>query len=681
MLEEPADDAHDPYVVRQTLDSGAQTARIADHEVHLHSGARGLVERPRDVDVLQGVQLHLNQAVAVLLLSADLTLDLRQDRRFHDLRSGQDLPVVSAWLVPGRQVIEQLGQVAPDVGIRCQEAHVGVQASRALVVVASADVRVASQTVVVLPHHQDRLAVRLESDDSIRDVDARCAEAVRPPDVRGLVEPGLQLHHGGYLLAVAGRVYQVIHGLRVCGCPVHGHLDGPDLGIETGLAQESLHRRREGLVGVVQEQGAGLTDRVEDGSVLEYLWVIHRVMRKVAQLGLVDVDADDLPQVLHTQHPLHLEHVRLLVQAQLRREHSAVHGIHVRGHFQSHDRGELPLPQLRLDHRQQIVRLVLFQLGVRVPGHTKQLGGVDLHPWEQKVQVRCHHLLERHEDVSIRELKEARRTRADRRLHAGQRGEHVARQPQRDEQVQRQVRDERERVRGVRRLRRHQWVDVVHVLRAEPIAIFLLQVVVVGNHDVVLGESRDDVEERHAFPGLEVMDDRVALVDLRLWASAVHAETDDPCPYLLLESPNPLHEELVEVRADDRHEFQPLEQWHPFVLGFRQDPVVEVEPRELAVQVQIGILKVERSVRAGHRDGNGVRACGSRIGSRLRHLVTDIRLRQDATEWGSLRCVDVEIHHRKLDSLFLRRGRLRRRLAPRQRRPQVIRKADALRPF
>ena len=53
-----------------------------------------------------------------------------------------------------------------------QQAEVGVDARRAGVVVAGADVRVAAQAVVVLAHHQDHLAVRLQPDHAVGDVDA-----------------------------------------------------------------------------------------------------------------------------------------------------------------------------------------------------------------------------------------------------------------------------------------------------------------------------------------------------------------------------------------------------------------------------------------------------------------------------------------------------------------------------
>ena len=45
------------------------------------------------------------------------------------------------------------------------------------------------------------------------------------------------------------------------------------------------------------------------------------------------------------------------------------------------------------------------------------------------------------------------------------------------------------------------------------------------------------------------------------------------------------HEELVEVGRDDREELDPLEQRVTLVLGLQQDPLVELQPAQLAVDV------------------------------------------------------------------------------------------------
>ena len=61
-----------------------------------------------------------------------------------------------------------------------------------------------------------------------------------------------------------------------------------------------------------------------------------------------------------------------------------------------------------------------------------------------------------------------------------------------------------------------------------------------------------------------------------------------------------LHEELVQVRGEDRQELEPLEQRHALVDGFRQDPAVEFEPAE--VPVEPGLLQHPRAQLRVHFD-------------------------------------------------------------------------------
>ncbi len=72
-------------------------------------------------------------------------------------------------------------------------------------------------------------------------------------------------------------------------------------------------------------------------------------------------------------------------------------------------------------------------------------------------------------------------------------------------------------------------------------------------------------------------------------AGVLHAGVD-----LVAQAGDAHHVELVEVRRVDRAELDALEQRHALVLGELQHAVVEVEPRELAVDVQRGLLQVAR---------------------------------------------------------------------------------------
>ncbi len=51
---------------------------------------------------------------------------------------------------------------------------------------------------------------------------------------------------------------------------------------------------------------------------------------------------------------------------------------------------------------------------------------------------------------------------------------------------------------------------------------------------------------------------------------------------------DPLHEELVQVRRENRQELQPLEQRSALVQSLRQHAVVEIQPAHIAVDPNLG---------------------------------------------------------------------------------------------
>ncbi len=179
-------------------------------------------------------------------------------------RDDQLVPVVGL-RVAGQQVEERAGVLA-EVGTAGEEAQVGVVPRGRRVVVAGAQVDVPADAVVVAAHHQRRLAVGLEADDAVDDVDARLLEHAGLVDVVFLVEPGLELDQGGHLLAVLGGTRQGGDDRVGLGRAVEGHLDGQDLGIFRGLLDE-LHDRAERLVRMV-DQDVLVADGGEDALAL-----------------------------------------------------------------------------------------------------------------------------------------------------------------------------------------------------------------------------------------------------------------------------------------------------------------------------------------------------------------------------------------------------------------------------
>src|SRR5271156_1666596 len=119
-------------------------------------------------------------------------------------------------------------------------------------VVAGADMRVAPQPVVVLADDENHLAVSLKSHDAVGYVNSEFLEPGSKLDVRGFVEARLQLDNHRHLLAVARRV-----------------------------AQEPLHRRRERLVRMQQQERTGIAKDVEDAAPDSQTRMIDGMMRRI----------------------------------------------------------------------------------------------------------------------------------------------------------------------------------------------------------------------------------------------------------------------------------------------------------------------------------------------------------------------------------------------------------------
>jgi hypothetical protein len=90
-----------------------------------------------------------------------------------------------------RELVEQAREVLADLVVGGEQTQVFVDAARLGVVVARADVAVVRQPALLLADDEGELAVRLEADEAVDDVDAGLLELARPRDVRLLVEARL----------------------------------------------------------------------------------------------------------------------------------------------------------------------------------------------------------------------------------------------------------------------------------------------------------------------------------------------------------------------------------------------------------------------------------------------------------------------------------------------------------
>ena len=74
-------------------------------------------------------------------------------------------------------------------------------------------------------------------------------------------------------------------------------------------------------------------------------------------------------------------------------------------------------------------------------------------------------------------------------------------------------------------------------------------------------------------------------VKLLVRGEAVDGRLGDAGELLALQPPYPLHEELVEVRGEDRQESDAFQEWKRFVLGEFQDAMIEIQPACFAIEI------------------------------------------------------------------------------------------------
>ncbi len=273
----------------------------------------------------------------------------------------------------------------------------------------------------------------------------------------------------------------------------------------------------------------------------------------------------------------------VLGDVELTAEQLADLGDHVAVDLEAHGPPEAAPAQLELDGHEEVVGLLLLEREVGVAGDAEGEVVLDLHALEEAVEVGRDDLLERHEPLAVGEHHEPRQR--GRHLHPGEApllGEPVAHG---DREVERQVGDVGEGVAGVDGQRREHREDAVLELLDQHLAVVLVEVVPARQHHAVVGQAGHDLAEEHLLEAGRQLGDPVADREQLLGRRAtVGGGAGEPRRDLVLEAGDADLEELVEVLAEDGAELGPLEQRHRRVGRERQDPLVEVEPRELAVE-------------------------------------------------------------------------------------------------
>ena len=253
---------------------------------------------------------------------------------------------------------------------------------------------VAAQFVAVVAHDQRHLAVRLQADHPVHDVDAGPLELACPLDVVRFVEARLELDEDGDLDTALGSTDQTADDRTVTTGAVERHLDRLDLGVDGSLRDERLNAGREALVRMVDHHGP-MSHDVEDRTV----GLLggkdpsggDRRPRLVFEVGALEIE--ELPQEAQVERcPMKRDVVhREFEFADEQFEHF---GADVVGHLETHGLVEPAAAELHLDGFEEIVGLLLFQGEVGVSTDPERRPVLDDHPDEQPVELGGDQLLD-----------------------------------------------------------------------------------------------------------------------------------------------------------------------------------------------------------------------------------------------------------------------------------------------
>ena len=581
VLEELAHDAAHVDVVRLALDTRKHAADAADVHAHLHAGLRCPGKAIDDVAFGERVALERDASGRAL---GDLAVDELEDGALDGHRSDEQ-PAIVAIQVADEHVLEEGDGVASDFGIRGEQAQVRVEASRLLVVVASADLRNVGHAVTGAFGDEAHLGMALVVLHAVDDVATCLLEPARPVDVVRLVETRAQLHEDGDLLAVFGRLRQMLRNARFARQAVHRDLDGEHVRIGRRLLQHA----QEGIDRIVgeEEQAVSFLDLLDNGATeVELLGCARNEGGIAERTTLLDAHA-----ALQTEGPVEVDgrivaiHL-LLGELKALEQAGDEELLRLSLDLEAHGIETIALLEQPRDV-QTVVALVIRELllveadvGIARDRDDARFGSlVDI---EDLLDVMGNELLGTHEMQRLVRIADDGRDVVGDGNDAEMLTAVLLAQKRRD--VEFLVAKVREGMAFVDDLRGEDGTNALAIVIAGKLALLLGELVELELLEAMLLEVSDDLrvdlvallDKRpdRCENGLELLAWRhvgLVLADVGRDDGEVHQTADAH------------HEELVEVRAEDADELESLEQRDARIEGLLEDAPVKLEPGKLAV--------------------------------------------------------------------------------------------------
>ncbi len=299
------------------------------------------------------------------------------------------------------------------------------------------------------------------------------------------------------------------------------------------------------------------------------------------QVGAIEVG--QIGEVAVIQRAIEVEHLPL-VESEFAREDLANRLRRVALDLESNGGGEAPFLDDLLDHLDQVFGDFLVASDLRVSRHPEEGGVDDFDVGKEQLEVRPDDVLEEDVPRVVAELNEPHLIARD--LHAGEGHLLAGSFPRQDGQREALIRDERERVGRIERQRGQGRQDGTLEVLAQLLAFDGRKVVVVGDVNPRIGQRRADLLAITRRLPLEQRPSRLeGRRPLLVGRAPVRRLLGHAGRDLLFQPADALAEELVEVRGDDREELHALQQRVVPVERLVEDPSLEREFAEFAVQV------------------------------------------------------------------------------------------------
>ena len=590
MLQKPADDGAHPDVLGNAWHAGPQGADAAHDQIHLDARLAGLVKRLDDLRLHQRVHFRHHPG----RLAEAGVLRLRVNEVQHGFVQGERR--LQQLLQPpgpahGRQLLEHLLHVVAHRFVAGEQAVVRVQPGGARVVVARAKVNVALQDAAFASYHHAHFGMGLVPDNAVNHLGAGALQVVGEFYVGRLVEARPQFDDHRHLLAVGGGVGERLHHRRLGAGPIERLADGQHLRVLGGLAQK-LQDRRKGLKGMVQQNvsgGDGLKHVVGAANALRHRrhepWILEvRAVHQIRHGGQA--------------HQVHRPVAAVKVvrrQVELRHQKGFELLWAILGHFKAHRIAVAARRQLSLQRPQQVVHLLFVHKEVAVARNPKLIDAGGLHAGEQLVHVRVDD--RRKQDEVIRPFGAGLRQPHHPGQGPGRLDDGLAAVAAKGV-LALEVDDERQAlVQGVREWMGRVQADGAHDGRQfmievalDPLSLGVAPFLLVDEADVLCAQGRQQHFVQHRI--LLVYDRSSGLGDapqLLRRRKVVRAALHGAVGLLLLEAGDPYFKKLVQQGAGDAEKAQPFKQRQRFRLGLGQHPPVELQQRELPIDVEVRV--------------------------------------------------------------------------------------------